>query len=276
MKHHAVTRRIVLARFFSMTLFFMLPLIVHASSPVDLHLAMRSEIRALPAPDMEGEGEFESKKAPNPRNALLMSALVPGLGQLYVSGWTFKPYSAARTAAYLAFEGFGWYQYTDYRKKGWDQEDEYRAYADEHWVWKEDPCAYPNEYRGALPEPPDLSTEALRLEFYEDIHKLPKWICGWEDYPDEAYLRPDEGVLIEETPMRLYYRGLRREQNDLLTTARHWLLAIIVNHGVSAFDAWFTARRMNEPDQPQSDGLSIDFGKPATGVGGTIGLAWKF
>lgn len=264
-------------RFIIPAVILTLPSMVSASPPVDLHRAMHSEIRALPAPDVEeGEFEFEAGRAPSARNAFFLSALLPGLGQLYSSGWRLQSYSTLRAAGYMTFEAYGWSRYSDNRQQGWNKEDEYRAYADNNWHWKEDPCALPNEYRGALPEPPDLSTEALRLEFYEDIHKLPKWICGWDDYPDERYLREDENVLIEETPMRVYYRGLRREQNDLLTTARHWLLAILANHGVSAFDAYFTTRRLARPDHLQDEGLSIDFGRPTAGVGGTVGLAWQF
>lgn len=265
-----------MVRFYAIALLLIAAPLARATAPVDFDRAMRSEINALPAPDAGGGGGQVGAAAgsPTPRNAFFLSALLPGLGQLYAGGWSLRSYTALRAAGYMAFEGFGWYEYADYKQQGWDKQDEYREYADEHWHWKEDPCAYSTEYRNALPEPPDLSTEALRLEFYEDIHKLPKWICGWDDYPDEVFFRTDENVVIEETPMRVYYRGLRREQNDLLTTSRHWLLAILANHGVSAFDAYFTARKARRAGM--EEGLSIDFGKPATGVGGTIGLAWKF
>ncbi len=250
-----------------------------ARADSDFTVALRTEIRRLEAPPQAVDDVLApatTHDRPTPRNAFFLSALLPGLGQLYASGWDVISYSGVRAAGYAAFEGFGWVQYADYKRRGWDEQDIYRAYADENWHWKEDPCSYPNEYRDALPEPPVLDTEAQRLEFYEDIHKLPKWICGWDDYPDEVYLREDEGVVIEETPMRVEYRAMRRKQNDLLTTSRHWLLAIIANHGVSAFDAYFTSRRLARGDAEVPDGLSIDFGSPVTGVGGTVGLAYNF
>ncbi|NNE10052.1 MAG: hypothetical protein HKN20_15935 [Gemmatimonadetes bacterium] len=233
-----------------------------------LESALRSEIRMLPAPDdASGSGQERMMSTPSPRNAFLMSLAIPGLGQFYASGWDPVSLTSARGVGYLAFEAVGWMQYDDNRDKGWDKQVEYRAYADANWHWKENPCLVPTTFRDSLPEP-DLQTEADFLEFYEDIHKLPKWICGWDDYPTDVFIS-EAGV--EETPMRAFYSELRREQNDLLTKSRRWKTAIIFNHIVSAFDAYFTART-----QGNGEGFGLRLEDPTNGVGGAFAFAYQF
>ncbi len=245
----------------------------------DVHSVLRREIARLPAP--AGGESIERGAAPSARKAFFLSLVVPGLGQLYSSGWNVRSWAALRAAGYAAFEGTAWVQQQRYRNRGWDQQAEYRAYAMEHWHWKE-MCADWNNGDGAIdddpfeqdPGDPDdfyIDTDAEYLEFYEDIHKLEKWICGWDDYPDEAYVSTDG---IEETPMRVFYRSMRHEQNDLMTTAQHWQWGIVFNHIVSAFDALFTARRAG--DLAGGGGPAIRVGSPIGAPGGTVALAWRF
>ena len=63
-------------------------------------------------------------------------------------------------------------------------------------------------------------------------------MCGWEDFPGWSEYEQYSG-----TPLRRQYTEMRREQNDLVGIARRWEVALIANHAVSAFDAYFTARR---------------------------------
>jgi hypothetical protein len=67
----------------------------------------------------------------NPKKALFMSLLVPGLGQAYVGQ---SPYTYARAAVYFGTEvtlGLMWYQYTVVK---YDRVTaRYRRFADEHW-----------------------------------------------------------------------------------------------------------------------------------------------
>ncbi len=239
-----------------------------ASGIGPLESALRSEIRMLPAPDDASGGQQEAAGSrPNARNAFLMSLALPGLGQFYASGWDPVSLTSARGVGYVAFETVGWMQYDDNRDKGWDKQVEYRAYADANWHWKENPCLIPTAFRDSLPEP-DLQNEADFLEFYEDIHKLPKWICGWDDYPAEVFI---SGAGVEETPMRSYYSELRREQNDLLTKSRRWKTAIIFNHIVSAFDAYFTVRSRGD-----DAGFGLRLEDPTNGVGGAFAFAYQF
>lgn len=230
--------------------------------------ALRSEIRTLPAPDDVAGNAVDSPSArPSARNAFLMSLALPGLGQFYASGWDPVSLTSARGVGYAAFEAVGWMQYDDNRDRGWNKQVEYRKYADANWHWKENPCLIPTAFRDSLPLP-SLQNEADFLEFYEDIHKLPKWICGWDDYPTEVFT---SGAGVEETPMREFYSELRREQNDLLTKSRRWKTAIIINHIVSAFDAYFTVR-----SRGSDAGFGLRLEDSTDGLGGAFAFAYQF
>ncbi len=235
----------------------------------DLDGAMRVAIHSLPPP--EDAFEVGSRSAhPSPRNAFIMSLAVPGLGQLYNAGWNVLSYDGLRAAGYATFEVVGFVQHADYQDRGDAQQVTYRAFADTAWDWKEE-CASFNGGDGALLEDPrpGFTGEPDWLEFYEDIHKLDKWVCGWHDFESYSEYEPNTG-----TPNRREYTEMRRKQNDLLGTSRNWIVAIGVNHFVSAFDAFFTAR--NRAGGGDDEGLTIDFGRPGTGTGGTLSLAWKF
>jgi len=67
----------------------------------------------------------------NPKKALFMSLLVPGLGQAYVGQ---SPYNYARAALYFGTEvtlGVMWYHYTVVKYDR--QTSRYKRFADEHW-----------------------------------------------------------------------------------------------------------------------------------------------
>lgn len=252
-----------------------------------IETALRAEIRTLPAPE-EGSGApvTASPGIPSSKKAFLLSLVVPGLGQFYGSGWDVTSWTSARATAYAGFEVFAWMQESHYRDLAWDKEDEYRAYADTNWHWREH-CSDWNGGDGAVTNDPFvyepgleddvyLTTDPEMLEFYEDIHKLQKWICGWDDYlTDGELVNPESGIW--HTPMQIYYRGMREESNDFFSTADHWRMGIIMNHIVSAFDALLSTRRaasLAEGDAPSN--ISLHLGTPARGLGGTVGLSWVF
>ena len=264
--------------------------IVPPAGPVET--AFRAEIDRLPAQeDWDGGGGGGERPAPaDPKRAFLFSLLVPGSGQLYAAGWDLTSWSAARAAVYASFEAVAWVQQQRYRNRGWDKQAEYRAFADQHWHWRAD-CADWNGGDGAIdndpfvyePNLPDdwyIDTEPEILEFYEDIHKLQKWICGWDDYgtvgnPDDGEkFEITEGSGLYRTPLSVQYTGMRQEQNELMTNADHWQRGIVANHILSAFDAYFTARRIAR-GEGEGSGPSLRFGAPLNGPGASLGLAWR-
>lgn len=234
-------------------------------------------------------------EGPSPRKAFVLSLLVPGLGQVYGSGWDVASWPAARAVGYGAFETVAWLRQQDNLGRGLDRQTEYRAYADANWHWKEYACTVLYDGEGAIEDDPFVlgdggeadhyfDTEAEYLEFYEDIHKLQKWICGWDDYDDDPgdgdgvrfYNSPsDEANDLWSTPMQRHYRSMRQEQNERMSTADHWLYAIVANHLVSAFDAYFTARRTSgRGDVSMLPALRI--GETMVGDGPRVALAWRF
>jgi len=66
-------------------------------------------------------------KRKSPTRAFLQSFLIPGWGQLYAKSAFWKPIAA------VGIEAAGWAGYVSFSGKGHDKEDEYRAYADDHW-----------------------------------------------------------------------------------------------------------------------------------------------
>jgi hypothetical protein len=249
---------------------------------------MRAESRRSLDPDRRSGLSGEPTSGPSPRKAFLFSLLVPGLGQAYGSGWDLTSWTMARGALYGAFETVAWVRQQDDLGRGLDKQTEYRLYADANWHWKE-LCADWNGGDGAIDDDPFLrddipgdetdlyiDTEPERLEFYEDIHKLQKWICGWDDYDDRFFASSSDSLNeLWSTDMQLDYRSMRREQNELMTAADHWLYAIVANHLVSAFDAYFTAKRgAGEGDLSFLPVLRVG-GRMSGGEPG-VALAWRF
>ncbi|KAA3663335.1 MAG: hypothetical protein DWQ10_00415, partial [Calditrichaeota bacterium] len=96
--------------------------------------------------------------------AFAMSALVPGLGQLYNK-------NRYRAIGFLAFELAGIFYYINQNNEGNDLEAVYEAYADAHWV--------ENRYWDALAAASgEKRTDMEALRTYESgrwSHHLPEW-----------------------------------------------------------------------------------------------------
>jgi len=237
---------------------------------------------APPAGDLPGG---EGARTASPRKAFLLSLVVPGLGQMYGSGWNLRSWHFYRGLGYGAFEAVAWVEEQQNLGAGLDKQTEYRAYAAANWQWKEI-CADWNGGDGAVDDDPFvydpddandfyIDTAAESLEFYEDIHKLQKWICGWNDYETDGYL-VDEANDLWETPMQLTYRSMRQEQNRLMSRADHWLYAILFNHLASAFDAYFTARAASGGPGNTASFVPLIRVRPEEGRGAAVALAWRF
>lgn len=62
----------------------------------------------------------------SPAKAFLLSAVIPGAGELYTGHW-------ARAAAFMGMEALFWSMHFVKKGEGYDLEDEYKADADEQW-----------------------------------------------------------------------------------------------------------------------------------------------
>jgi hypothetical protein len=100
-------------------------------------------------------------KRKSPTRAFLQSFLIPGWGQIYAKSSFWKPVAA------IGIEAAGWAGYLNFNGKGHDLEDEYRAFADEHWddssyVWGLYETFYSHDY------PPSIRNDGSELNLYLD------------------------------------------------------------------------------------------------------------
>ncbi len=79
-----------------------------------------------PADDPAAQTNIDGTPKMVPGKALLLSAIVPGAGQFYAK----NPIMAA---AFLALEIGAWAGVAIYHGEGMDKEDEFMAYAEQHW-----------------------------------------------------------------------------------------------------------------------------------------------
>ena len=185
--------------------------------------------------------------------SMLCSAVLPGLGQLYLYRETRDPWLLARAPVFLAAEGYLWYGYDHNHNKGKDIKRDYMDYADEHWsldrFLEQHPCCMDlpgecvtwedfneicqGEFHYFLYTPKELDEE----EYYENIGKYDAFVYGWDDWAGQ----PDYW-----TPNRTYYWNLRDESDKYLLRADQHLMGLVVARVVSMIDAGWLAYRINQ------------------------------
>lgn len=177
---------------------------------------------SAPAPVAIRDGDSPSRSA---RLAGLLSAAVPGAGQIYGRSWI-------KAAAFLALETAAWVGYSHYTDEGDAMRKEFRAYADEHWSRERWHAAYVEGQDPATHALPAYNTQ----QYYEMIGKYDQFMKGWDDWV------PAGPNLTEN---RYYYESRRREHNEQLINASQCAMAALGNHLISALDAAWTVHRGN-------------------------------
>ena len=171
----------------------------------------------------------------SPRKALLLSALIPGAGELYAgSKW--------KAAVFLAAEVYAWTTYSVYHKKGSEKEDEFEAFADAHWSEQEYWEAIARE-AGLDPSDIDALREYERntyshslheqkdQQYYEMIGKYNQFNAGWDDTDTHRG---------RDSKNREIYEDMRAEANKFFKRATMGATIAMINHVVSAIDAAWT------------------------------------
>ncbi|MGC9363789.1 MAG: hypothetical protein ACP5FZ_04380 [Fidelibacterota bacterium] len=237
-----------------------------------LHLANETLIRSdrsllesqLKFSPMQGDSfEFDYEKSPG--RAFLLSAILPGAGELYAgTKW--------RALAFASVEVFSWVMYFNKKNKGEDLENKYIAFADNHWtlygLWLNNSMGYTMtgldvsshsiylEYNGEMYEgkPSYLDSvlvgwesyiasgemEPVRTrDFYENIGKYDQFAGGWDDFTE--YNAVSDSV-IKVSKNRDYYLTQRKNSNDALKMATNFATVIMFNHLISAFHAQIAAK----------------------------------
>lgn len=173
--------------------------------------------------------------------ALLFSALIPGLGQVYNKSYV-------KAGIFLAVEVVSWYVYVDRTNLGNTLEDEYEAYADAHWsadrYWAalatesgcdpQDENCLKNFERGAFSHHlPDVKNQT----YYENIGKYDQFNIGWDDA---------QGHKQRDSDRREKYTLMRKDSNDAFALARTGVTIALLNHIVSALEAAFSAHKQDK------------------------------
>lgn len=158
---------------------------------------------------------------------ILMSAVVPGTGEMFAGSWI-------KGAVFLGVEAALWAGYFSFSAHGRDWEDKFHGFADTHWSkeryydWL---AANPN-FADTTHSLPSTKTQ----QYYEMIGKYDQFKAGWDDWNEG-----DDPL----TPHRDYYEGIRHKSNQAFIRASYCTMAVLANHVLSAFDAAWTLNRYN-------------------------------
>jgi hypothetical protein len=170
-------------------------------------------------------GRAGSRSVKSARLAGLLSATVPGAGELYAGSWP-------KAAVFAAVEAGAWIEYARFTDRGNERRLKFRAYADAHWSrerWESRPNPDEDPMTHELPA---YETQ----QYYEMIGKYNEFMKGWDDW------RTDGPKL---TPNRFHYETMRHNHNAQLINASRCGMIALGNHLLSALDAAWTAHRRN-------------------------------
>ncbi|MBU0710529.1 hypothetical protein KKA87_01210 [bacterium] len=218
--------------------------------------------------------EFDYEKSPG--RAFLMSAILPGAGELYAGAkW--------RALAFAGVEVFSWLMYFNRKNKGEDLEQGYMAHADDYWklsqLYQNGASGYQLtglsgqhgenfgshslylEYNGveyighadSLPfgwENDILNEDVIQpvrtRDFYENIGKYDQFAGGWNDFT--LFNKNPSDSVVSMSDLRDSYLTQRKESNDALKMATNFATVIMFNHLISAFHAQIAAKNYSSEE----------------------------
>lgn len=154
-----------------------------------------------------------------PGLGILMSAAIPGTGEMYAGSWI-------KGGIMLGIEAALWMGYVKYWDEGNDLTEEYEAYANEHW----------SEERWDRQEGTHTLPDTKTQQYYEMIGKYHQFKTGWDDYDPDG---PDM------TTNRTLYMDMRENSNIAFRKAFYFSMVSLANHVFSALDAAWTIRNVN-------------------------------
>ncbi|MCA9728293.1 MAG: hypothetical protein KC729_11460 [Candidatus Eisenbacteria bacterium] len=208
---------------------------VNGVSAAQVHARILAQ-RSDPTPDLLLMRE-KTPPARKPGVAFLLSALVPGAGQLYNGN--------QRGYAFLGIEAASWFARLSYLDAGNRKQDDYEAFADRHWSYPrfhdtagEDGCLWTAEADSLIQSYRDEDAK----QYYEEIANTDSYRCGWDDFAG-SYDPADPDAF---SPRRADYRKQREKANQLKDRANLAVAALVLNRIVSAVDAFRVARARQE------------------------------
>jgi len=211
----------------------------------------------------EGGMSVEVETEHDPPKMMLLSMAVPGAGQL-VQG-------EKRGYLYLLLEAAMWGGFYYLDQKGLEERSDYEDFVIENW----DLAAYQDFFEeNCLEDPHDYANGCRPLapegsqEFYEDVGKYDVYWPWWSGDGSPNDVTSDDMALRDE------YWGMRKDSNGHLRQARHFMMAALLNHVVSALDSFFIARTPGAPEAPAD--LGLEFGVPDDTAGLSLALVARY
>ncbi len=201
---------------------------------------------------------FNSDKEKNPILAAALSAIVPGTGQFYAKNYV-------KSAIFLGVEAGLWITYAIFQKKGDDQTDIYRKYANDNWSVRKYASWLKTEgFPGSGIIDPNLQNlEILRQQinacedsagfshklppfgdqqYYEVIGKYQNYVSGWS----EAIGVTKNNFQTFKLAQVDFYMNERERANTFYNNGSLTLTVVIVNHILSAADAVWSVSIFNK------------------------------
>ena len=201
---------------------------------------------------------MDSSKLKSPVLGAVLSAIIPGTGQLYAKSYI-------KTAIFAAAEAGLWVVYAVFQGKGNDQTTEFQNYANGNWSmrrygqWLKDQsftgssgidmsaddvtfrsqinaCENASGFSHQLPPPGDQ-------QYYEVIGKYQTYVAGWSSAI---------GQNINKTNYETFhltqvsdYMDSRQKANDYYNKGTTTLMVVLLNHIVSSIDGILSVNSYN-------------------------------
>ena len=199
---------------------------------------------------------------------IALSVALPGSGQIYAG----KPWMGI---LYLGIEAVAIGGSIYFNSAGAQEITKYESYADEHWnvenwlavynpnvdptthtstVYVDDRNYSPqneDDYARLMADMADGYTRitiSKDYHFYENIGKYQQFKQGWDDWGDTAEIpsNPELGIYAKYSDSQYEYASMRRYANKLLDFGTYFGTAIFLNHFISAIDAGFRIKNIND------------------------------
>lgn len=167
----------------------------------------------------------------SPRLSFVLSAILPGAGQLYNG--------SQRGYLFLALEATSWFVRGSYLDAADRKEADSRDFADRHWDFDRFLGSVNDDGCGFAPGADTLLAgfAANDLDrYYKEIANGGDYQCGWDD----AVFDPSRDEIV--SARRAEFRDRRETRNTFQSRAGLALGVIVLNRVVSAVDAFRMAR----------------------------------